>query len=108
MEQKILQVNLKFNVSPEQYSEAVAPLADPISKFDGLLWKIWIMNPEENEGGGIYLFDDQAAIDAYLGSEIVKTIVGHPALSDFSVKTFDVMGANSHKTRAPVGAAVAA
>jgi hypothetical protein len=106
VEQKVWQVNYKFSVSPDQYSDAVAPLADPISEVDGLLWKIWIMNPEEGEAGGIHLFADQSALDAYASSDIVKGVLSHPALSDFSVKTFDVMEAYSHKTRAPVGMSV--
>ena len=108
MKQKLWQVNFKFNVSPDQYADAVAPLADPISEVDGLMWKIWIMNPEEQEAGGIHLFADQSALDAYASSEIVHGILSHPALSDFSVKTFEVMEPYSYKTRAPVGMVTAA
>ncbi len=108
MLQKIWQVNFKFNVSLEQYTEAVAPLADPISNVPGLLWKVWIANSEEQEAGGIHLFADQQSLDAYAGGEIIAGILSHPALSDFSVKTFDVMKENSLKTHAPVGDALTA
>ncbi|UCG25740.1 MAG: YdhR family protein [Chloroflexota bacterium] len=108
MSQKIWQVNFKFSVTPEQYSDAVAPLADPISEVPGLLWKVWIVNPEESESGGIHLFADQASLDAYAASDIVNGILSNPALSDFSVKTFEVMEEYSHKTRAPVGDAIPA
>ncbi len=108
MKQKIWQVNFKFSVSPEQYAEAVAPLADPISEVGGLLWKVWVINPHEHEAGGIHLFADQEALDAYAGSDIVDGILNHPALSDFSVKTFDVMTPYSLKTRAPLDESVAA
>jgi len=57
--------------------------------------------------GGIYLFADGRSLDAYLNSEIVAGIVSHPALSDFSVKQFDVMAEVSVVTRGPVGTAVA-
>jgi hypothetical protein len=103
MSEKVWQVNFKFSVSPEQYAEAVAPLAEPISDVQGLLWKVWIMNPEEHEAGGIHLFADQAALEAYAGSEIVDGILNHPALSEFGVKTFDVMQEYSRTTRAPIG-----
>ena len=108
MSQKIWQVNFKFSVTPEQYAEAVAPLADPISEVPGLLWKVWIVNPEENESGGIHLFADQASLDAYASGDIVNGILSNPALSDFSVKTFDVMEEYSLKTHAPVGDSVIA
>jgi hypothetical protein len=106
--QKIWQVNFKFSVTPEQYADAVAPLADPISKVPGLLWKVWIINPEESESGGIHLFADQASLDAYASSDIVNHILSDPVLSDFSVKTFEVMEENSLKTHANVGDAVLA
>jgi hypothetical protein len=106
MPQKIWQVNFKFNVTPEQYADAVAPLAEPVSGVQGLLWKVWIVNPEEQEAGGIHLFTDQEALDAHASGEIIHTILNHPALSDFSVKTFDVMQENSRMTHAPLGAAV--
>lgn len=106
MPQKLWQVNFKFNVTPEQYADAVAPLGDPVSEVEGLLWKVWIVNPEEREAGGIHLFADQQALDAHAGGEIIATILNHPALSDFEVKTFNVMEENSRKSHAPLGEAV--
>ena len=91
MSARILQINFKFNVSRAEYEQAVSPLADPIAAVAGLRWKIWLMNEAESEAGGIMLFDDEAAVKAYLGGPIVAQITSHPALSDFSVKQFDVL-----------------
>ena len=91
MSARILQINFKFNVSRAEYEQAVSPLADPIAAVAGLRWKIWLMNEAESEAGGIMLFDDEAAVTAYLGGPIVAQITSHPALSDFSVKQFDVL-----------------
>ena len=55
--------------------------------------------------GGVHLFADQTAVDAHVNSEIVAGILSHPALSDFDVKTFDVLEDFSLVTRAPIGAA---
>jgi hypothetical protein len=108
MDQKIWQVTFKYNVSPEELMDAFAPLADPISQVPGLLWKTWIVDNEESVAGGIYLFSDQDAVDAYVDSEIVAGILSHPALSDFNVKTFDILEGYSLKTRAPIGEAATA
>ena len=108
MSEKILQINFKFNVTPAEYVQAVTPLAEPIAATPGLAWKVWIMNEAERESGGIFLFESGEAVDAYLNSEIVAGIVSHPALSDFSVKQFDVMEDVTAVTRGPVGTAVAA
>jgi hypothetical protein len=67
-----------------------------------LLWKVWLINEAEREAGGLHLFDNEASVRAYLDGPIVAGIVKHPALSDFSVKQFDVMGDVSVTTRGPV------
>jgi hypothetical protein len=66
------------------------------------------MNEVEQASGGIYLFADEQSLTAYLESDIVAGIVSHPALSDFSVKQFEVMPDVSVVTRGPMGTAVAA
>jgi hypothetical protein len=99
---RILQLNFKFSVSPEAYEEAVSPLAEPIAAVDGLRWKVWLMNEDESEAGGIYLFDDAAVVQAYLEGPIVAQVTSHPALSEFSVKQFDVMDRVTAVTRGPV------
>jgi hypothetical protein len=103
MSGRILNVIFKFNVSGDDYVEAVSPLAEDVSQVAGLQWKIWIFNEEEREAGGIHLFEDEDACNAYLGSPLVATITGHPALSDFSAKQFDVMDEQTATTRGPVG-----
>jgi hypothetical protein len=104
MSGRILNVIFKFNVSGEEYVEAVTPLAEDVSKVPGLQWKIWILNDAESEAGGIHLFEDETACNNYLASSIVETITSHPALSDFDVKQFDVMDEQTAATRGPVGA----
>lgn len=100
--EKVLQVNFKFKVSGEEYIQAVTPLAGAVAAVPGLEWKVWILNEDESEAGGIYLFKDGTSLEAYLNSEIVEGILNHPALSDFNVKSFDVMPEQSEVTRAPL------
>ena len=102
MSGRILQLNFKFSVSGAEYEEAVSPLANEIAAVAGLRWKVWLMNEAESEAGGIYLFDDEASVKAYLEGPIVAQVTSHPALSDFSVKQFDVMENVTAITRGPV------
>ena len=102
MSQKILQINFKFNVSPVEYENAVSPLAGPIADTPGLQWKVWLMNTADHEAGGIYLFDDEASVQAFLAGPIVAGVKSHPALSDISAKVFDVMEELSLICRGPV------
>jgi hypothetical protein len=103
MSSMLLQLNFKYNVTREEYEGAVSPLADKFAAVPGLRWKIWIINETETEAGGIYLFEDEASLKALLESELAAGVINHPALSDFSVKTFAVMDEITAITRGPVG-----
>ena len=102
MSGRIVQINFKFNVSRAEYERATSPLAGDIAAVAGLRWKVWLMNEAESEAGGIMLFEDGASAKAYLEGPIKEQIVTHPALSDFSVKQFDVMKDVTAVTRGPV------
>ncbi len=102
MSGKLLQLNFKFNVSGTEYEQAVSPLAGEFAALPGLRWKVWILNEAEQEAGGIYLFDDEASMNAYLEGPLAAQVTSHPALSDFSVKKFDVMDDVTAITRGPV------
>ncbi len=99
---KILQINLKFNVSRAEYDQAASSLAGQFAALAGLRWKIWIMNEKDREAGGIYMFENEASVKAYLEGPLAATVTSHPALSDFSVKQFDVMEDVTKTTRGPV------
>ena len=100
---RIMQLNFKFSVSGKAYQQAVAPLAADFAAVEGLRWKIWMINEAEQEAGGLYLFEDEAAINAFLEGQLAVTVTSHPALSDFSVKQFDVMDDLTAITRGPIG-----
>lgn len=102
MAQKILQVNFTFNITNEEYTQAAREIADEFAGVDGLIWKVWIMNEADSEAGGIYLFKDEASLRAYLAGPLAAQVTSHPALSDMSVKQFDVMAEATATTRGPV------
>ncbi|HSM17003.1 MAG TPA: YdhR family protein [Gemmatimonadales bacterium] len=102
MSGRIMQLNFKLSISGSEYEQAVSPLASQFAAAPGLRWKIWMMNEAEHEAGGIYMFEDEASVKAFLAGPLAAQVTGHPALSDFSVKQFDVMGDLSAVTRGPV------
>ncbi len=104
MSVRILQINFKFSVSASDYESAVTPMAKEFATVVGLRWKVWLMNEGEKEAGGIYLFDDQSSVNAFLESDLVKQVTSHPALSEFSVKQFEVMEELTAATRGPLKA----
>ena len=106
MSGRILQINYKFNVSRAELDQTLSSIASEIAAVGGLHWKVWLINEAESEAGGIYLFKDEASTNAFLEGPIVAQVVKHPALSDFSVKQFDVAEKITAITRGPVGESV--
>jgi hypothetical protein len=105
---KILQVNFKYTAPTADFKQAIAPLADDFAAVPGLRWKVWLIDEAQSEAGGIYLFDDAAALQAMLTSPLWAGVGTSPILSDIKVKDFDVLEAPSLVTRAPIKDAVPA
>lgn len=103
MAKQILQINFTYSVSESDLAKAFDPIAQPVSKVPGLLWKIWLLDPARKESGGIHLFEDSASLQKYLQGDIIAAISKHPALSNFSVKQFGIDEVHSKFTRAPLG-----
>lgn len=109
MSQKILQINFTFNdVSGAELQQAWLPAAQPIAGTPGLRWKVWLVEETKCECGGIYLFDDEASMQAFLAGPIVAATKDAPILSNASVKMFDIMEAHTAITRGPVNAGATA
>ena len=102
MSEIMLQLNFNFSVSKEEYEQAVSPLADKFANVPGLKWKIWILNAEKSEAGGIYMFENQASLDEFLAGSLAKIVTTHPALSNFSIKQFGIMKDITKVTRGPL------
>ena len=103
MSNKILQINYKFKVPRSDFEKATFEQAKPIANVKGLLWKIWIVNENTQEAGGIYLFNDESSVKAFLEGNIVAELKKNPVISDIEAKIFDVMDRHSKVTRGPVG-----
>jgi rhodanese-related sulfurtransferase len=104
MTQKILQINFTFSgLSRVELEQGWLPAAQPIADTPGLRWKIWLVNETEDECGGIYLFDDEAAVKAFLAGPMVAAAKEETFLSNASVKIFDIMAEHTATTQGPVG-----
>jgi len=101
---RLLQINLKFSVASSDLKSAFAAVAGDIEAVPGLRWKIWILNDQEHEAGGIYLFEDPDSVRAYLEGPIVSGLKTHPAISDISAKQFDVVEDLTAITHGPIKA----
>ena len=102
MSRTILQINYTFNLSRAEHTALVTPMAEYIAAVPGLVWKIWLVNEADHEAGGIYLFENAEAAQAFVSSAPVTGFAAHPALGAFSVKMFEAVEALSRITRGPL------
>ncbi len=108
MPAKILQINFKFKASTPEYQGLCQSVAPIFASLPGLRWKIWVLNEREKEAGGIYLFENEQALNDFLSGPIAAQVKSHPALYDLSAKSFDVMEEVTAITRGPLLAMAAA
>lgn len=103
----ILQVNFKLNMPTAEYEKVCQSVAQAFADVPGLQWKIWLLNEQEKEAGGVYLFKDKQALSSFLSGPLVATIKTLP-FRDISMKQFDVMEEVTAVTHGPVQAMAAA
>ena len=99
MSAKILQINYKLTGPRAEYEKENLPYAQPTADIPGLHWKVWIINEAQSEAGGIYLFDNDAALQAFMDGPIIAEMRGDPTLS---IKAFEVIDELTAITRSPV------
>ena len=102
MSARILQINFKFRASTADYQNLCQSVARAFDAVPGLRWKIWLLNEQEKEAGGIYLFESDQAVNDYLSGPLVAQVKAHPALYDVTAKAFDVMEDVTAITHGPV------
>jgi len=102
----ILQINFNFNVPAAEYQKMADSVAHAFVDVPGLKWKIWLLNPAYQEAGGVYLFDSQASLDAYLNGPLVAQLRGLPFVQNISMKQFETMTEATALTRGPIEAAL--
>ena len=102
----ILQINFSLTVPVAEYQKMADSVAPAFLDVPGLIWKIWLLNPAAQEAGGIYLFDSQASLDAYLNGPLVAKLRGLTSIRDVSMKQFEVMPELTALTRGSFEAAL--
>lgn len=71
MSERILQVNF-----------SAQGVADAFAEVPGLRWKTWLLDERRQEAGGIYLFEDDAALENFMYSATSSSSRCTPRSSD--------------------------
>ena len=78
------------------HAEQSAPL---FAGLAGLRAKMWLAHPQTNTYGGVYTWDDVAAMRAYQGGAIFHGLQADPHLTDVAVSEFSVLAGPTKVTR---------
>jgi hypothetical protein len=98
----ILHLRFKLRVPPDVLLDHSREAATIIASVEGLIWKIWVSKTEEFETGGIYLFANRAAAEAYLNHPVIQALRSNPAVVSTESQLWEVESSLSALTRAPL------
>lgn len=99
----ILQVNFALRVPVADFESVVVAAAPHYAAVPGLRWKIWLLDAAAARAGGVYLFDDDASLSAFLAGPLAAQLTSAPFVADLRVRRFDVLADATALTRGPVG-----
>lgn len=98
---KLLQVDFPFS-GPfgDEMTEAFQELAQSITEEPGFIWKIWTENKNLQEGGGIYLFENEDTALAYLEKHTAR--LKSFGIPEIRGRIYDINEGLSKVTAAPL------
>jgi len=99
----VLHLRFKLRVAPDVLLAHSPEAAAKIASVEGLIWKIWVKQDYEFEMGGIYLFANREAAEAYLNHPVVQAVRSNPAVVHTQSQLWEVESSLSALTRAPLG-----
>lgn len=108
MKQKILITKFNYRMPHAEFRDLLLSVAGEFARVPGCEWKIWLIDEEKNEGGAVYLFNDEAALATFKQSPLVKSVLSHPALGNFDFRETSIVREPSVITRAPLSETVVA
>ena len=86
----------------EELKKIMPAVAPKFSEIPGCSWKIWLINEDRKEAGGVYLFESAAELEQFLKSSLFASVSNNPAFSNLQTNTFGVNEAASVITGAPL------
>ena len=85
-------------ISANGARQSMAIMLKTWSTIPGLGVKFALANPEQNEYGGVYLFEDSDSLEAFLDSPLLKEWGEHPDVSELTFKKYQVFPEFTLKT----------
>jgi hypothetical protein len=96
-------VSFSYSCSQETLSDLAMDFATNVTpNIEGLIWKIYLNEPERKRSAGLYLFRDLQCANAYLNGPYVRGLGESPIVSKVSTETFETMREPSIRSAGPI------
>jgi len=102
MTKKVFTTKFNYSMPTEELKKIMPAVAPKFSEIPGCNWKIWLINEDRKEAGGVYLFESAAELEQFLNSNLFASVANNPAFSNLQTNTFGVAEAASVITAAPL------
>ena len=103
---EILVVNYSLDgMTESEYESLCDELAPAFAAVPGLVSKVWLADRDNGVYGGVYTFENGAAVDAFLASELGQ-VAAVPGLANVTIRRFEVLAEPTAITRGLATAAV--
>jgi Putative mono-oxygenase ydhR len=97
---KIQIVNFQLDgIDEDAFRGSADELAPTFAAVPGLTAKLWLADRATNTYGGVYIFSDTDAQEAYANSELFAAVAGNPNLTGLTSRAFDVLAGPTAVTR---------
>jgi heme-degrading monooxygenase HmoA len=105
MHVQIVNFNLK-DMTDAGFRSMANEVAAAFASVPGLLGKVWLADAGKNTYGGVYIWQDAAAMHAYLASDLGKGVVGNPNFANLASRDFEVLSGPTTRSGGPVAASL--
>jgi len=95
MTKKVFTARYNYGMSTEEFQKITSSVASKFLKVPGLHWKIWLLNEDRKEAGGVYLFESARDLQQFLNSNLFAALTTNPAFTNLQINTFDVAEATT-------------
>ena len=102
MAKKVFITKFNYSIPTAELKKIMPAVAPEFSAIPGCCWKIWLINEDCKEAGGVYLFESATELEQFLNSKLLASAANNPAFTNFRTHTFGIEETASVLTNAPL------
>lgn len=102
---QVVNYNLK-GMSEGEFIKVCDELAPVFASVPGLVSKVWLADPSTNTYGGVYMWRDRQAMEAFAKSELFQGMATNAHFANLNFRDFAVLEGPTRVTRGLVAATV--